>query len=110
MMGFHFKSLSRFKLLLLAPIFFIESCSPARKVMKAPHQRGRCRIPFRQTEGERTEIYLVLSKIFCGIFQQGKRELLQRTDPNPEGQPYLDLPYPDAGDRGSAADDLPGFG
>ncbi|MFZ4521755.1 MAG: DUF4292 domain-containing protein [Bacteroidales bacterium] len=32
----YFQSLQLFKLLLLAPLFFIVSCSPARKVMKAP--------------------------------------------------------------------------
>ena len=32
----YIQRLRRFKLLLLAPLFFIASCSPARKVMKAP--------------------------------------------------------------------------
>jgi hypothetical protein len=35
-MMFYFHRLRFYKLLLLAPIFFIQSCSPARKVMKAP--------------------------------------------------------------------------
>lgn len=35
-MIFHFRKFRRFSLLLLAPLFFIQSCSPARKVMKAP--------------------------------------------------------------------------
>jgi hypothetical protein len=32
----YFKQLLRFRLLLLVPLFFIESCSPSRKIMKAP--------------------------------------------------------------------------
>ena len=35
-MMIYFHLLRRFKLLLLAPLFFIVSCSPARKVLKAP--------------------------------------------------------------------------
>ena len=35
-MRYFLKNLCRFNLLLLAPLFFIASCSPARKVMKAP--------------------------------------------------------------------------
>ena len=32
----YFQKFRRYRLLLLAPLFFIESCSPARKVMRAP--------------------------------------------------------------------------
>ncbi len=32
----YFQRLRRFRLLLLAPLFFIASCSPARKILKAP--------------------------------------------------------------------------
>jgi hypothetical protein len=67
------KRLCRFKLLLLAPLFFIESCSPARKVMKAPIKEEGAEFLFTKLKEKELKFNWFSAKFSAEYSNKGKK-------------------------------------